>query len=115
MKKILVAIVAMFAMTMSVSAQVNNDTISRGSADTFDRISSYLDLTIDQREPVKTAFLQLDAMMKGFNQIQDAEKQGEAWVKANTRHQETMKGILSEKQYEKYTKIFESMVQNYAQ
>lgn len=112
MKKILVAIVAMFMMTMSATAQVNNDSINRGSADTFDRISSYLDLTVDQREPAKTAFMQMVGMMESFNQVQDAEKQGEAWLKINGRHQETMKKILTEKQYEKYTQIFDSMVRN---
>ena len=46
----MIALVAMFVMTMSANAQnVNNY-----SKQTFDRLSSFLQLTINQVEPVKT-------------------------------------------------------------
>ena len=110
MKKMMIALVAMFAMTMSANAQsVNNE-----SKLTFDRISSYLDLRVDQREPVKTAMAQFNASIEACFQLNDGTKAGEAWEKVQNHHKKTMKKILDEKQYKKYTQMLDLTAKNTA-
>ena len=110
MKKMMIALVAMVVMTMSANAQsVNND-----SKLTFDRISNYLDLRVDQREPVKTAMAQFTASMETCFQLKDGTKAGEAWEKVQNSHKKTMKKILDEKQYNKYVKMLDLTAENTA-
>ena len=110
MKKMIIALVAMFVMTMSANAQsVNNE-----SKLSFDRISSYLDLRVDQREPVKTAMAQFNASIEACFQLKDGTKAGEAWEKVQNHHKKTMKKILDEKQYKKYTQMLDLTAKNTA-
>ena len=108
MKKMFFALVAMVMMTMSANAQSNDN----NSKLTFDRLSSYLELRIDQVEPVKTAMAQFENSMEAYYQVQDASKAIEAWEKIQTRHKLTMKKILSEKQYDKYVKTLVATISN---
>ena len=108
MKKMMIALVAMFVMTMSAYAQ-SNDNSSNFS---FDRMCSYLELTIDQRELVKTAMLQLTSSMEAFYQLDDPSKGAETWEKIQARHKKSMKKVLSEKQYDKYVRIFDLTIKN---
>ncbi len=112
MKKMMIALVAMFVMTMSASA--NAQSVNDDTKLTFDRLSSYLDLRIDQRESVKTAMVQFSTSMEAYNQLSDASKAGEAWEKIQNRHKETMKKILDEKQYKKYTQMLDLTAKNTA-
>ena len=106
----MIALVAMFVMTMSANAQsVNNE-----SKLSFDRMSSYLDLRVDQVEPVKTAMAQFTASMEACFQLKDGTKAGEAWEKVQNQHKKTMKKLLSEKQYEKYVKMLDLTAKNTA-
>ena len=107
----MIAFVAMFVMTMSANAQSNDN---NGNL-SFDRMSSYLELTIDQREPVKTAMAQLNSSMEAYYQLQDVSRGGEAWEKIQDRHKKTMKKLLSEKQYNKYVQIFDLTVKHTAE
>ena len=108
MKKMMIALVAMFVMTMSANAQrVNNE-----SKLTFDRLSSYLELTISQVEPVKTAMAQFSASMEAVYRLQDGSKAGEAWQKVQDSHKAAMKKILSEKQYNKYMQMMDLTIRN---
>ena len=75
MKKMMIALVAMFVMTMSAKAQSNNNSL------TFDRLSRYLELRIDQVKPVKTAMAQFSNSMEAYYQLKDASKGAEAWEK----------------------------------
>ena len=110
MKKMIIALVAMFAMTLSANAQsVNND-----SKLTFDRLSSFLELRVDQREPVKTAMAQFSKSMEAYYQLKDASKSAEAWEKIQDRHKATMKSILDEKQYDKYIQMLDLTAKNTA-
>ena len=111
MKKMMIALVAMFVMTMSANAQSNlaNSTL------TFDRLSSYLELTINQIEPVKKAMAQFDSSMGAYFQLQDVSKEAETWEKIQARHKRTIKKILSEKQYNKYVQILDLTVKNRAE
>ena len=110
MKKMMIALVAMFAMTMSANAQsVNNE-----SKLSFDRMSSYLDLRADQRESVKTAMAQFNASIEACFQLKDGTKAGEAWEKVQNHHKKTMKKILDEKQYKKYTQMLDLTAKNTA-
>ena len=109
MKKMMVALVAMFVMATSVNAQSDN-----GSA-SFDRMASYLELTIDQVEQVRTAMAQFDSSMAALYQNKDASKGQEAWDKIRARHMATMKKILSGKQYEKYVTTFDLTAKNTAE
>lgn len=107
MKKMIIALVAMFAMTMSVNAQSIDDK----STISLERVSSYLDLTSDQIEPFKTAIAQFNVSMES-SYLKNPSTSSEAWEKIKTRHMNTMKQILSDKQYEKYVKQFELTAKN---
>ena len=109
MKKMMIALVAMFVMTMSANAQSNND-----SKQTFDRMSSYLELKVDQVEPVKTAMAQFGSSMEAYYQLKDKSKGQETWEKIQARHKMTMKKLLSEKQYNKYIQMLDLTVKNTA-
>lgn len=107
----IIALVAMFTMTMSANAQsVNNE-----NKLSFDRISSYLDLRIDQIEPVKTAMAQFTASIEACFQLKDGMKAGEAWEKVQNQHKKTMKKILDTKQYNKYVQTLELTAKNTAE
>ena len=110
MKKMMIALMAMFVMTMSANAQSVNE-----SKLTFDRLSSYLELRVDQREAVKTAMAQFTASMEACYQLKDSSKAGEAWEKVMNRHKMTMKKILSEKQYKKYVSTLDLTAKNTAE
>ena len=109
MKKMMIALVAMFVMTMGANAQSVND-----SKLTFDRLSSYLELRVDQIEPVKTAMAQFNASIEACFQLKDGTKAVEAWEKVQNRHKKTMKKILDEKQYKKYTQMLDLTAKNTA-
>ena len=111
MKKMMIALVAMFVMTMSANAQ-SNDNYGKLS---FDRLSSYLELRVNQVEPVKTALAQFNSSMEAYYQLQDASKGGEAWEKIQARHKMTMKKILSKKQYNKYIQMLDLTAKNTAE
>ena len=111
MKKMIFALVAMVMMTMSVKAQSNDN----NSKLDFNRFASYLELRINQVEPVKMAMAQFKSSMQAYYQLQDASKAGEAWEKIQARHKQTMKGILSKKQYDKYVKTLDLTVNNAAE
>ncbi len=108
MKKMMLALVAMVMMTMSTSAQSNENS----SKLTFDRLSGYLELRVDQVEPVKTAMAQFESSMKAYYLLKDASKGAEAWEKIQASHKQTMKRILDGKQYDKYVKILDLTVRN---
>ena len=111
MKKMIFALVAMVMMTMSANAQSNDN----NSKLDFNRFASYLELRINQVEPVKMAMAQFKSSMQAYYQLQDASKAGETWEKIQARHKQTMKGILSKKQYDKYVKTFDLTVNNAAE
>lgn len=109
MKKFLIALVVMFAMTMSAHAQSN---INNDSQVSTSQIASYLDLRIDQQEAFNTAMAQFNSSLELLYKMQDPAKSMEAWQKIKTRHEQTMKKVLDEKQYEKYFSMFELTVKN---
>ena len=111
MKKMIFALVAMVMMTMSANAQSNDN---NGKL-TFDRLASYLELRVNQIEPVKTAMAQFESSMQAYYQLQDASKAGETWEKIQARHKATMKNILNEKQYNKYVSMLDLTVKNTAE
>jgi hypothetical protein len=110
MKKMIFALVAMVMMTMSANAQ----SIDNNSKLTFDRLASYLELRVNQIEPVKTAMAQFESSMQAYYQLQDASKGGEAWEKIQARHKATMKNVLDKKQYDKYMAMLDLTVKNTA-
>ena len=109
MKKMIIALVAMFAMTMSANAQSNNKYESQV---TTAQIASYLDLRIDQQDAFNTAMAQMTKSMEAIYQLKDPSKGMEAWQKIKTRHENTMKKVLNDKQYDKYMEMFELTVKN---
>lgn len=111
MKKMILALVAMFAMTMSANAQSNEN---QGKL-SFDRMSSYLELTTSQVEPVRTAMAQFSSSMEAYYQLKDVSKGGEAWEKIQANHKKTMKKVLNEKQYNKYVQMLDLTVKNTAE
>ena len=111
MKKMMIALVAMFVMTMSANAQSNDN----NGKISFDRLSRYLELKVNQIEPVKTALAQFSSSMEAYYQLQDTSKGGEAWEKIQARHKMTMKKILSEKQYDKYIQMLDLTAKNAAE
>jgi hypothetical protein len=111
MKKMMIALVAMFVMTMSANAQSNDN----NGKISFDRLSSYLELTANQIEPVRTAMAQFSNSMEAYYQLNDATKGSEAWEKIQARHKATMKSILDEKQYNKYIQMLDLTAKNAAE
>ena len=111
MKKMIFALVAMVMMAMSVNAQSNDN----NGQQTFDRMASYLELTVKQMEPVKTAMAQFSNSMEAYYQLQDVSKGGETWEKIQTRHKATMKKVLNKKQYDKYMQMLDLTVKNAAE
>lgn len=111
MKKMMIALVAMFVMTMGANAQSNDN----NGKISFDRLSSYLELRVNQVEPVKTAMAQFSSSMEAYYQLQDASKGSEAWEKIQARHKKTMKKVLNEKQYKKYIQMLDLTVKNTAE
>ena len=95
-------------MGMSTYAQSNDN----NGKIVFERLASYLELTTTQYEPVKTAMAQFNSSMDAYYQVKDASKGAETWEKIQTRHKATMKKVLSERQYDKYVKIFDATVKN---
>ena len=111
MKKMMIALVAMFVMTMSANAQSND----KNGKLSFDRLSSYLELTVDQVKPVKTAMTQFSISMEAYYQLKDATKGSETWEKIQARHKATMKKVLNEKQYNKYIQMLDLTAKNTAE
>ena len=107
----MIALVAMFVMTMSANAQSNDN----NSKNSFDRMSSYLELTVDQIEPVKAAMAQFNSSMEAYYQLKDATKGSETWEKIQARHKATMKKVLNEKQYNKYLQMLDLTAKNTAE
>ncbi len=110
MKKMIFALVAMVMMTMSANAQSND----YNSKLDFNRFASYLELRVNQIEPVKTAMAQFESSMQAYYQLQDASKAGETWEKIQARHKATMKKVLDKKQYDKYITTLDLTVKNTA-
>ena len=108
MKKFMIALVAMFAMTMSANAQ----SINNNSGVTASQIASYIDLRIDQQDAFNTAMAQFSSSMEAIYKLQDPAKGMEAWQKIKARHEQTMKKVLNDKQYDKYMEMFELTVKN---
>lgn len=111
MKKLIIALVAMFMMTVNADAQ----RFDNQNKFYFEGICSYLELTANQITPVKTAMRQFDNSMEAYYQLKDASKGAEAWEKIQARHKLTMRNILSERQYAKYIRIFDLTVKNTAE
>ncbi len=109
MKKMIVAFVAMVMMTMSTNAQSDNN-----KSMTLDGLSRYLELRVDQVEPVRTTLAQFNSSMEAYYQMNDAMKGGEAWEKIKANHKKKMKKILTEQQYEKYVDMLELTAKNAA-
>ena len=111
MKKLFIAIVSLFIMSTSMMAQTNE----KDNTLTFERMSSYLELTSSQMEPVKTAMAQFSNSMEAYYQLKDASKGSETWEKIQARHKMTMKKILSGKQYDKYVEMLNLTAKNTAE
>lgn len=110
MKKLFLSLVTLFVMSANMMAQSVND--STENSITFERMSSYLSLTIDQIEPVKTAIAQFEVSMDYFNKLKDSEKTLDAANLLINRHKKTMRHILNDKQYDKYVKAVDRTIQN---
>ena len=105
------ALVAMVMMTMSANAQ----SIDKSSKLTFDRLANYLELRVNQIEPVKRAMAKFTSSMEAYYQLQDASKAAETWEKIRARHKVTMKKVLDKKQYDKYIAMLDLTVKNTAE
>ena len=103
MKKIISALVVMFAMTMSVNAQSNDTSIF------FKRIGCYLELDKYQMETVE---ISMDEFNEAMEALSDQIGTGKSVENIVNRHKHQMKRILNDKQYKKYEKIFDLTVRN---
>ena len=103
MKKIISALVVMFAMTMSVNAQSNDTSIF------FKRIGCYLELDKYQMETVE---ISMDEFNEAMEALSDQIGTGKSVENIVNRHKHQMKQILNDKQYKKYEKIFDLTVRN---
>ncbi len=103
MKKIISALVVMFAMTMSVNAQSNDTSMF------FKRIGCYLELDKNQIETVEVS---MDEFNESMESLSDQIGTGKTVDNIIDRHKKQMKHILNDKQYKKYEKIFDLTVRN---
>ncbi len=103
MKKIISALVVMFAMTMSVNAQSNDTSIF------FKRIGCYLELDKNQIETVEISMTEFNEAMDALTDLTAAGKTVDSIV---NRHKKQMKLILNDKQYKKYEEILDLTVRN---
>ena len=106
MKKIVFAIVLMFAMTISVNAKSNDSSVF------FKRISCYLELDKNQMETVKVSMAEFNEAMESLSQKRGRGMGFRSANKIVDRHKKQMKQILSDKQYKKYEEIFDLTVRN---
>ena len=106
MKKMIFALVAMFAMTMSVNAKSNDTSMF------FKRMSCYLELDKNQMETVKVSMAEFNESMEALSHKRG---RGIGFISANKivdRHKKQMKQILSDKQYKKFEEIFDLTARN---
>ena len=103
MKKIISALVAMFAMTMSVNAQSNDTSMF------FKRIGCYLELDKNQIETVEVS---MDEFNESMESLSDQIGTGKTVDNIIDRHKKQMKHILNDKQYKKYEEIFDLTIHN---
>lgn len=110
MKKMMIALVAMFVMTMSANAQSENN-----SQVTIGQIATYLDIRVNQQDAFKTAMAQFSSSMESLYQLKDPTKGVEAWQKIQANHKKAMKKVLDEAQYKKYIAMLELTAKNTAE
>ena len=103
MKKIISALVVMFAMTMSVHAQSNDTSMF------FKRIGCYLELDKNQIETVEISMTEFNEAMDALTDLIATGKTVDSIV---NRHKKQMKLILNDKQYKKYEEILDLTVRN---
>ena len=103
MKKIISALVVMFAMTMSVNAQSNDTSMF------FKRIGCYLELDKNQIETVEISMTEFNEAMDALTDLTATGKTVDSIV---NRHKKQMKLILNDKQYKKYEEILDLTVRN---
>ena len=103
MKKIISALVVMFAMTMSVNAQSNDTSMF------FKRIGCYLELDKNQIETVEISMTEFNEAMDALTDLIAAGKTVDSIV---NRHKKQMRLILNDKQYKKYEEILDLTVHN---
>ena len=103
MKKIISALVVMFAMTMSVNAQSNDTSMF------FKRIGCYLELDKNQIETVEISMTEFNEAMDALTDLIAAGKTVDSIV---NRHKKQMKLILNDKQYKKYEEILDLTIRN---
>ena len=102
----MIALVAMFVMTMSANAQSNDQSLM------FKRMSCYLELTEGQMESVKTSMTQLSNSLEALSLDQRRFGKFRAANKIVAHHKKQMKHILSEEQYNKFEEIFDLTIAN---
>ena len=105
MKKMIFALVVMFAMTMSVNAKSNDTSMF------FKRMSCYLELDKNQMETVKVSMAEFNNAMEALSQNK-GRGMGFRANKIVDRHKKQMKQILSDKQYKKFEEIFDLTARN---
>jgi hypothetical protein len=105
MKKMIFALVVMFAMTMSVNAKSNDTSMF------FKRMSCYLELDKNQMETVKVSMAEFNNAIEAISHKR-GRGMGFRSAKIVDRHKKQMKQILSDKQYKKYEEIFDLTVRN---
>ena len=108
MKKIVFAIVVMFAMTMNVNAKSNDSSVF------FKRISCYLELDKNQMETVKVSMAEFNESMESLSHQRGRGKGFKSVNNIVDRHKKQMKQILTDKQYKKFEEIFDLTVRNTA-
>jgi len=108
----MIALVAMFAMTMSANAQSDDREV------TFKRLSCYLELTEGQMDQVRTSMAIYDSGMEHLFQPENrpmGHRRGRFFREFNeiqNQHKKQMKLILNEKQYDKFEQLFNLTIEN---
>ena len=121
MKKMIFAVVMMFALTLnagaqSVTPQRNDPKMSEmlTSRQSLDRIAQELGITIEQWTPFTNAMQQMGVSMDYFASLTTPAEQQKAWEAICKRHMTQMEQLLTPSQFEHYRSLFQLTVDNRA-
>ena len=108
MKKMMIALVAMFVMTMSANAQSEKDSIVNLMS--LEQLRNYLDLSYNQEKKVEIAIAQFQLANNYLNTLPESQKTMEGVNKMLDRQKRVMKKILTKKQYNLYVERLNEVV-----
>jgi len=112
MKKFILSLVAVFAVSVSSFAAVNNDVNTNRTNNRLNKMESYLQMDGYQTSVIKSATIKLqDALMQATQETNEETKAQEIKNAVRKNLKQTSR-VLSKDQYKKYLRVLNSTLQN---